>query len=216
MPQIVPAILEKDISGFSDKSARATSLPGCERIQVDFGDGVFIKNNLLSVSDIGPLNPTFHWEAHLMVKDPQDFLDYQIAGFKTILVHFEAFDNTDELHKAISKIKQQGLKPGIVINPNTAVFVLKDFEKTAGQFLIMGVHPGFQGQSFIEGTADRVAELRKLIPAAIIEVDGGVNKDNIGKLAKAGADLLVVGSAIVKAPDMMIAWEKLNEEISRN
>jgi ribulose-phosphate 3-epimerase len=216
MPQIVPAILEKDEAGFLDKSARVTKLAGVERIQVDFGDGVFVKNKLLSAADIDPLNPAFHWEAHLMIKEPRDFLDYQIAGFKTVLVHFEAFDQIDELHKTIRKIREQGLKPGIAVNPNTEVFVLKDFEHSVGQFLIMGVHPGYQGQAFIPETVKRIAELRKLIPTAIIEVDGGINADNIRQLVKAGADLLVVGSAIVKAPDMQEAWKKLNEEIIGN
>lgn len=210
MAQIVPAILEQDEAGFSDKVARVTKLAGCERIQVDFGDGVFIKNRLLPVADIDSLNPAFHWEAHLMIKEPADFLDYQIAGFKTILVHYEAYPSVEELQQAVVSIKAQGLKPGIVINPDTKVEVLRVFDNAANHFLIMGVHPGYQGQAFIPETVERVAALRKLIPGAIIEVDGGVNVDNIPQLVKAGADLLVVGSAIVKASDMQQAWGRLN------
>jgi ribulose-phosphate 3-epimerase len=210
MAQIVPAILEQDESGFLDKVARVTKLAGCERIQVDFGDGQFISNKLLSVDEIKPLNPAFHWEAHLMIKTPRDFLDYQIVGFKTILVHYEAYGDTNELLKAIVSIKKHGLKPGVVVNPDTSVDVLRQFSEDVSHFLIMGVNPGYQGQAFIPETIERVTALRKLLPTAIIEVDGGVNADNVQQLAKAGADLLVVGSAIVKSPDMQEAWDKLN------
>jgi ribulose-phosphate 3-epimerase len=213
MALIVPAILENTKEQFLDKMSRVLKLPGIERVQVDFGDGEFIPNKILPVSEIDTLNPAFHWEAHLMIKEPTEFLDYQICGFKTILLHFEAYKNAKDLKKALGEIRELGIQGGVVINPATKIAVLKDLGNIVSQFLVMGVNPGFQGQSFIEETIDRVKELRRLLPNAIIEVDGGISGQNIGQLAKAGADLLVVGSALVKAPDMAVAYEALLKEI---
>ena len=119
MAQIVPAILENTKEQFLDKISRVVKLPGVERIQVDFGDGEFVPNKILSVSEIDALNPAFHWEAHLMIKEPQDFLDYEISGFKTILVHYEAYQSEADLKSALSVIKKSGLKAGLAINPPT-------------------------------------------------------------------------------------------------
>ncbi len=101
MAQIVPAILEQTIEGFADKVSRMVKLPGVERIQVDFADNVFVPNKTLGVSEIDALNPAFHWEAHLMIDEPTDFLDYQICGFKTIVVHFDAYNLPTKLKLAL-------------------------------------------------------------------------------------------------------------------
>lgn len=195
------------------KLAKITKLPGVSRIQVDFGDGVFVPNAMLPVSEIEILNPAFHFEAHLMVKEPKDFFDYQLSGFKTLLVHYEAFSNPEGLRQAISAIKSAGLKPGICLKNETPVSVLEGFFPEVEQFQLMGIVPGFQGQPFLENTYQRVAELRKRLPNAIIEVDGGVSLENAKRLAQSGADLLIAGSALLKAPDISIAYEQLTQEI---
>lgn len=207
MPQIVPAILEKTKEGFMDRVQSVVKLPGLERIQVDFGDGSFIDNKLLPPSEMDTLNPAFHWEAHLMVREPKDFLDYQICGFKTLVVHYEAYKSEADLNSSLSKIKELGFKTGVALNPETSVKVLKDV--AADQYLIMSVVPGKQGKAFITSTPQKIAQLRALLPHAIIEVDGGINETNIKQLAQAGADLICVGSALVKAEDMAGAYEKL-------
>lgn len=214
MSIIVPAILEKNKEDFNRTLSAVVKLPGLERIQVDFGDGEFIENKLLDVSEMDALNPAFEWEAHLMVKNPNDFLDYQICGFKTLVVHYEAFENLENITATLSQIKKIGFKTGVAINPQTSVNVLKDI--VADQYLIMSVIPGKQGQEFLPETLERVKELRGLIPHAIIEVDGGVNETNIKSLKTAGVDLICVGSALVKDVNMPGAYEKLNAEISRN
>ncbi len=214
MPQIVPAILEETSEAFLDKVSRVTKLPGVKRVQVDFGDGAFIDRKLLPVTAMDGLNPAFEWEAHLMIKEPKEMFDYKMAGFGTVLVHYESFDNSRDLHEAIAAITAEGIKPGVAINPGTPVEVLKDLEKIVHHFQIMGVVPGYQGQEFIPETLERVAALRKLIPNAIIEVDGGINIGNVKKVAHASADLIVVGSALIRAPDMADAWEKLNQQLT--
>jgi len=175
MATIVPAILENSKEQFLDKMSRIVKLPGCQRIQVDFGDGIFIPNEILPITEIDTLNPAFHWEAHLMIKEPKEFLDYQICGFQTLLVHYEAFAGIAALKAALAAIRTLGMKRGVVINPATKVGVLKGLAGLADQFLIMGVNPGFQGHAFIEATIGRVKELRRLLPNAIIEVDGGIS-----------------------------------------
>jgi len=207
MAIIIPAILETNKDGFLDKASRVVKLPGLERIQVDFGDGQFIGSKLILPADIDALNPAFEWEAHLMVKEPKDFLDYQICGFKILIVHYEAFKSASDLIQTLADIKQMGFKTGVAINPDTPVEVLKDI--SADQYLIMSVVPGKQGQSFIESTLNKIAKLRELLPHAIIEVDGGVNETNIKSLKDAGADLICVGSSLVRAEDMPQAYERL-------
>jgi ribulose-phosphate 3-epimerase len=214
MAVIVPAILETNKEAFLQRLSLVLKIPGLERVQVDFGDGKFIENKLLSVAEMDALNPAFHWEAHLMIREPKDFLDYQICGFKTLIVHYEAFSSKKEFKKAIDEIKSMGFKVGVAINPDTGIKVLKDV--AADQYLIMSVVPGKQGQDFLEGTYDKIKNLKALLPHAIIEVDGGVNLTNVKQLAQSGADLICVGSALVKAGDVAQAWEKLNSEISRN
>ena len=209
MATIVPAILEETKEQFKATSDLVMKIPGADRIQVDFGDGEFIPTKLVSASDIDTLNPYMHWEAHLMVRAPIDFLDYKISGFETIIIHYEAYKSTDDVKKAITEIKQQGMEPSVCINPNTEVKVLEEFKDLVNNFLIMGVVPGKQGQAFIEKTIERVKELRRLIPNAVIEVDGGIKPENVAEVAKAGTDLIVVGSAIVKQPNPTDAFEKL-------
>ncbi len=214
MPQIVPAILEKTSEAFAEKLSLICKIPGVERIQVDFGDGVFIENKLLEVGEMDSLNPAFHWEAHLMVKEPNDFLDYQICGFKTLIVHYEAFSSVSELIATIQTIKSMGFKAGVAVSPETPVEVLVSIK--ADQYLIMSVIPGKQGQGFIENTLNKVKELRKLLPGAIIEVDGGVNLANVNSIAQAGTDLIVAGSAIVSGGNMAENFEKLKVEMYKN
>ena len=139
MSIIIPAILEETKEGFAQKLSLVMKIPGVERVQVDFGDGIFIPTKLLSAEEMDVLNPAIHWEAHLMVKEPKDFLDYQICGFNTLLVHHEAYEKVEDLKKALAAIRGLGMKAGLVINPPTDVAVCQTFDGLADQFLIMSV-----------------------------------------------------------------------------
>lgn len=216
MSFIVPAILEENETGFLDRMARVTKLPGIERVQVDFCDGRFVQHRTLPAASIDALSPAFHWEAHLMVWEPADFLDYQIPGFTTIIIHYEAFSGLAGIIKALDAIRAEGLEPGVAICPQTPVSVLKAFEGLTNHFLLLSVEPGFQGGVFVPGTPERIAELRKICPNAIIEVDGGINETNIKAVKDAGADLVVVGSALVKAGDMQGALDMLQSAVQGN
>ncbi len=214
MPKILPAILETTKQGFTDQLFRVSKIPGVDRVQVDFADGKFAPNTLLPVTDMDVLTPTIHFEAHLMVESPKDFLDYQICGFKTIIVHYEAYKSESDLQAAIDLIKQQGLELGICLKVETPVEVLSNFTEKVKHFSLLSVHPGYQGTEFLPQTYDRVKTLRKLAPNAIIEVDGGLNETNIKQTAEAGADYLVVGSALIKSQNINESYEWLNSRLT--
>jgi ribulose-phosphate 3-epimerase len=209
MSTILPAILENTPEGFEDKAFLITRLPEVTKIHVDFADGKFVPSTALPIEDFEILNPAFHWEAHLMVKDPMDFLDYKIAGFKTVVVHYEAFSDKGKIAGVLEKIKSQGMNAGLAINPDTESSVLEAFIGLADQFTIMSVKPGFQGAPFEEDSIAKIEKLRKQLPNAIIEVDGSVNETTIQKLNAAGADLFVAGSAIVKSQNPQASFQHL-------
>lgn len=196
MAIIVPAILEETRSGLEDKIFQVTRIPGVERIQVDFGDGEFVSHKTLAVADMESLNPAFHWEAHLMVREPSNFLDYQIAGFHTIILHYEAFHKEELIDEAAAAIKQLGMKVAVAVNPETPISVLRYFGDTIEHFTLLSVHPGLQGQEFLPQTTQRINELKTILPNAIIEVDGGIKPELVVEIAEAGATFLAVGSAL--------------------
>lgn len=213
MSTVVPAILEKSKAGFLAKESILRQLVGLSRIQVDFADGVFVANNTLEVDELDSLSPAYNWEAHLMVSEASNFLDYQICGFTTILVHYEAYSDPLKLVNALSEIKKLNIKPGLVLNPETPISVCLNFKELVDHFLVMAVKPGFQGSPFIDATYSKISELRSLFPHATIEVDGGVNLTNIKKLKDAGADLLAVGSGLFASPNPPETFQKLSDEI---
>lgn len=214
MSQIVPAILTKTKSEFAEQAAKIMKLPMLERIQVDFSDGIFDPNTLLPISEIDSLSPGFHWEADLMISEPQDFLDYNISGFKTLILHYEAFANKENLKKAITSIKSLGLEPALSIGTETPIEVLLEFKDQIKHFQLMSIKRiGFQGEPFAEEELARVRELRKLLPGSVIAIDGGVRQENIKSIAQAGADLICIGSALSKAADIIVAYENLQAAI---
>ncbi len=213
MSSIVPAIFEQDREAFDGKNFVIERIPGVERIHVDIADSIFVNGRTITVADLDVLNPAFHYEAHLMVENPSDFVDYNIAGFKTVIVHYEAFAKEEMVDEAASSISKLGMSPAVAINPETPVSVLRYFGDTIGHFLIMSVHPGAQGKPFINTTFDRVSELRQMLPHATIEVDGGLSSSNAHALISAGADLLVVGSAIVKSSDPAASFAEIESSI---
>ena len=136
-----------------------------------------------------------------MIIEPDKFFeDYKNCGADIITVHYEACTH---LHRSLSKIRQLGMKAGVVLNPHTPICVLEDIIEMCDLVLLMSVNPGFGGQSFIENTYNKIKTLKQLIekknPNCLIEVDGGVNTENYKKLVEAGADVLVAGNAVFAA-----------------
>ena len=176
-------------------------------LHVDIMDGVFVPNIsfgfpvLKQMADLTekPL------DVHLMIVQPEKFIkEIKELGTMMMCVHYETCTH---LHRVVQQIKDADMKAGVVLNPATPVCVLKDIICDLDMVLLMSVNPGFGGQKFIPQTLNKLKELRELIDTtgshALIEVDGGVNLETGKLLVEGGADALVAGNAVFKAPDMI-------------
>ena len=182
-------------------------------LHLDIMDGVFVPNIsfgfpvLKYVAELSqkPL------DVHLMIVQPEKFIqEVKKLGAMMMNVHYEACPH---LHRVIQQIKEAGMKAGVTLNPATPVSVLEDIITEVDMVLLMSVNPGFGGQKFIPSTLKKIEQLREMIThngaSALIEVDGGVNPENAPLLQRAGADVLVAGSSVFKAADMIKAIQEL-------
>lgn len=197
MAKLVPAILTRDPEEIYEKLKILESVPEVTEFQIDFADGRFVENKTCLPKDLKPFLTRLSGEAHLLTLTPNVFFhDLEHLGFESVVVHYEAFGIEPEIKNALKNGKYLGFSTGLGLNPHTDIEVVKKFEGLLDGVTLMSVHPGFQGQPFLEDTFARLAALRKLSKSFIIEIDGGVNLGNIQALAAHGADRLIVGSGI--------------------
>jgi ribulose-phosphate 3-epimerase len=170
---------------------------------IDVMDGHFVPNITFGFFIIKQIKSLARkpLDVHLMISEPERYLqDFCDAGADWLSVHYETCPH---LHSTVNRIRQLGMKPGVVLNPHTRVDLLEDILPEVDMVLIMSVNPGFGGQSFIEHTyarIERLCELREKTGADFhIQVDGGVDIHNAGKLVKAGASVLVAGTTVFKS-----------------
>ena len=204
-PWIAPSILSADFARLGDE-VNAVLAAGADVVHFDVMDNHYVPN-----LTIGPLvcealrkhGIKAPLDVHLMVKPVDRIIpDFAKAGATYISFHPEASEHVD---RTIELIREHGCKPGLVLNPATPLSYLEHTLKKLDLVLLMSVNPGFGGQKFIPGVLDKVRAVRKLIDvqglATRLEIDGGVKVDNIGEIARAGADMFVAGSAIFGAQD---------------
>jgi len=202
---IAPSLLAANFANLSHDIA-IVEKEGAEFLHIDVMDGVFVPNLSFGpqvVKSIRPISKMV-FDVHLMIIKPERFIDdFACAGADYITVHFEA---TDKIVETINYIKKCGAKPGVSIKPKTPPESIEHLIKMLDIVLIMSVEPGFGGQSFIPESFEKIARTRELIekhnPFCKLEVDGGIYTNNVADVVKAGADVIVAGSAIFGAPDI--------------
>jgi len=210
---IAPSLLAADFGNLNDALVEVNK-SSASLLHLDVMDGQFVPNISFGTPVIEAVAKvsTKPLDIHLMIVDPDRYLS-TYAAFKPeyLTIHLEA---STHLNRSIHRIKELGCKAGVAINPHTNIELLKDTIKDIDLVCVMSVNPGFGGQSFIENTYDKVVALKKLITETnsntLIEIDGGVTKNNAKKLSQCGADILVAGSSVFRAPSIVEAITALH------
>jgi len=202
--RIAPSILSADFAALGNAIA-SVERGGADLIHVDVMDGHFVPNITIGPPVVASLKrvATVPLDVHLMITDPDKYIGaFAEAGASMISVHVEVLPH---LHRTVWAIKQLGVKAGVVLNPATPVVAIKEIAADVDFVLVMSVNPGFGGQTFIPRSESKVAEVRALLDAAgsdaPIEIDGGIDQATVGRVVRAGARILVAGSAIFHTPD---------------
>lgn len=196
---IAPSILAANFNKLGDEIAMINQSEA-EWIHCDIMDGVFVPNISFGIPIIEHISKIAvkPLDVHLMIIQPDHFIQqFAEAGADILTVHYETCHH---LHRTVNRIREVGAKPSVCLNPHTPVSVLENIISEVDMVLLMSVNPGFGGQKFIEGTYEKVSQLRNLIdrknPSCLIEVDGGVNLETGKRLFDAGANVLVAGSFV--------------------
>ena len=199
MIKIAPSILSADFANLGAEVKKVVDA-GAEFVHIDVMDGTFVPEITLGAGIVKAIRPVTDavFDVHLMVEEPVRYIDdFKKAGADWVTVHAECCKH---LHRTITAIKEAGMKAGVALNPATPVSVIDYVLDEVDMVLVMSVNPGFGGQSFIPSSLRKIVEVRKLIDErnldVRIEVDGGVNLKNVSEVIKAGADVIVAGSAV--------------------
>ena len=211
---VAPSILSADFSRLSEE-IEAVKRGGATILHVDVMDGHFVPNLTVGLPVVKSIaqSTDLPIDAHLMISEPgryaQQFVE---AGAKMVSVHVEA---DAHLHRTLAAIRTAGAQAGVVVNPATPLESLGEALSFVDYVLVMSVNPGFGGQKFIESSVDKVKRLRHMIDErrlpVRIEIDGGIDLDNIAAVVAAGAEIIVAGSAIFGASDPEAAVRGLRE-----
>ncbi|WP_281829791.1 MULTISPECIES: ribulose-phosphate 3-epimerase [Lactobacillus] len=214
---IAPSILNANNLTLKDEIERATNA-GITRFHIDIMDGHFVPNLSFGpqlVSDFKTEFPITEAEIHLMSNNPKVLIPALVkAGADLLEFHYEAMQ-PNEVKYWLDYLKSNGVKAGLVLNPDTPVSVVEQFKNQIDQLLLMTVHPGFGGQKFLENSASRIKEARELVGKDIaIEVDGGINQQTARIAKDAGANVFVAGSYLFEKGDIASQIAKLTQSLS--
>ena len=217
---VAPSILAADFANLQ-RDVEMINASEADWVHVDIMDGMFVPNISFGFPVVKAVNKHAKkpLDVHLMIVGPDRYLNnFKDAGASGLTVHYEVCPN---LHRTVQYIKELGCRAGVALNPHTPVALLEDIIADLDTILIMSVNPGFGGQRFIENTYKKLKDIKELSnkykPDLFIEVDGGVDEHNAGKLIEAGANVLVAGNSVFSAtdPSAAIAYLKAPGRPSR-
>lgn len=216
MIEIAPSILSADFARLGEEIS-AAERGGASILHFDVMDGKFVPNITVGLPVLKSLRKATKMtiDAHLMIEDPGTYATQFVeAGADMVSVHIEA---DPHIHRTLGAIRSAGAKAGVVLNPATSLSTLDDVLPHCDFVLVMSVNPGFGGQKFIESSLDKLRRLKSIITErdlpVRIEVDGGVDVNNIAQVAAAGAEMIVAGSAVFGGGDPQSAVKKLIEAV---
>jgi ribulose-phosphate 3-epimerase len=204
MKKIAPSILSADFGRLAEEIA-AVEAAGADWIHIDVMDGHFVPNITIGPGVVASLRKTtkLPFDVHLMIENPDQYIEaFATAGSDVLTVHVEA---ARHLNRTLNRIRELGVKAGVSLNPATPLGLIEPILNDLDLLLIMTVNPGFGGQKFIGSVLPKIKNAKEILshlaPQVLIEVDGGVNLDNIQSIADAGADVLVAGAAVFGSGD---------------
>lgn len=207
--KIAPSVLSADFAKMGEE-IKSVEKAGADIIHLDVMDGVFVPNITFGIKMVADVRKTtsLSLDCHLMIVHPEKYVkDFAKAGADYITVHYEACG--ENLKDTLLLIKENNVKCGLVINPDTSVEKVENLIPLCDMVLVMSVFPGFGGQKFIADVLDKCRAIRKIIDEndldCLLEIDGGINADTAKSAREAGCDVLVAGSAVFGASDRVAA-----------
>jgi ribulose-phosphate 3-epimerase len=203
-PRIAPSILSADFGHLANEIARCVS-GGADCVHIDVMDGRFVPNLTYGTKVIETVRglTDLPLDVHLMVVEPEKFFDdFAAAGASGLTIHAEV---SPHLQRHLARIRELGCAAGVALNPSTPLSAVSEVLDDLDLLLVMTVNPGFGGQKFIPNSIDKISRARRMLTdarsAAILEVDGGINRETIERVWQAGADTFVAGNAVFAAKD---------------